>query len=40
VYRLRLQPLREVDVWLAPYRQLWQHSLDRLEQHLDEIDAE
>jgi DNA-binding transcriptional ArsR family regulator len=37
VYRLRLEPLREIDVWLTPYRQLWRHSLDRLEQHLDEM---
>jgi DNA-binding transcriptional ArsR family regulator len=40
VYRLRLQPLREIDIWLAPYRQLWQRSLDRLEEHLDEMDPE
>jgi DNA-binding transcriptional ArsR family regulator len=35
VYRLKLQPLREIDAWLAPYRALWTESLDRLEQHLD-----
>src|SRR5437879_2081332 len=27
-YRLRPQPLLEIDVWLAPYRQLWHDSLD------------
>jgi DNA-binding transcriptional ArsR family regulator len=35
LYRLRLQPLREVDEWLAPYRELWTASLDRLERHLE-----
>jgi DNA-binding transcriptional ArsR family regulator len=34
-YRLRLQPLAEVDAWLAPYRALWNASLDALERHLD-----
>lgn len=36
LYRLRLEPLAEVDRWLAPYRRLWTSSLDRLEQHLEE----
>ncbi|MGH3448362.1 MAG: ArsR/SmtB family transcription factor [Nocardioidaceae bacterium] len=34
-YRLRAEPLAEVDAWLAPYRQLWNTSLDALERHLD-----
>jgi DNA-binding transcriptional ArsR family regulator len=38
LYRLRPEPLREVDLWLAPYRELWTASLDRLEQHLDAMD--
>ena len=38
LYRLRPQPLREIDDWLAPYRALWNDSLDRLERHLDEMD--
>jgi hypothetical protein len=38
VYRLQLQPLRELDEWLAPYRALWSQSLDRLEDHLDEME--
>jgi DNA-binding transcriptional ArsR family regulator len=37
LYRLRPGPLRELDAWLAPYRQAWDTSLDRLEQHLDEM---
>lgn len=33
-YRLRPQPLAEIDAWLAPYRRLWIASLDALERHL------
>jgi DNA-binding transcriptional ArsR family regulator len=35
LYRLRPEPLRAVDEWLAPYRQMWAASLDDLERHLD-----
>lgn len=34
LYRLRLQPLAELDAWLEPYRQMWLTSLERLEAHL------
>jgi DNA-binding transcriptional ArsR family regulator len=37
-YRVRPQPLREVDAWLAPYRAMWTRSLDALERHLEETD--
>lgn len=30
VYRLRPQPLAELDEWLGPYRQLWEQRLDAL----------
>ena len=36
LYRLRPEPLAEVDEWLAPYRRLWNRSLDKLERHLEE----
>ncbi len=36
-YRLRPEPLAEVDAWLAPYRRLWSDSLDALERHLDSM---
>lgn len=36
LYRLRLQPLAELDEWLAPYRALWTRALDDLEQHLED----
>jgi DNA-binding transcriptional ArsR family regulator len=40
VYRVRTEPLREIDAWLAPYRALWSSSLDALERHLDEMGDE
>jgi DNA-binding transcriptional ArsR family regulator len=30
IYSLRLEPLAEVDDWLAPYRALWHQRLDAL----------
>jgi DNA-binding transcriptional ArsR family regulator len=36
LYRLRPEPLLELDEWLAPYRALWGRSLDRLGRHLEE----
>lgn len=35
LYRLRLDPLAELDEWLAPYRRLWETHLDALERRLD-----
>lgn len=35
LYRVRLEPLRELDAWLAPYRAMWADRLDDLERHLD-----
>ncbi|XVQ88353.1 ArsR/SmtB family transcription factor [Microbispora siamensis] len=34
-YRLRPEPLADIDAWLAPYRWLWSSRLDALERHLD-----
>jgi len=39
-YRLRPAPLVELDAWLAPYRALWNTSLDALERHLDSMPDE
>ena len=39
LYRIRSEPLREVDDWLAPFRDLWGPTLDALEQHLDLMDG-
>ena len=38
VYRLRPEPLREIDEWLRPYRVAWSKRLDALERHLDDMD--
>ena len=38
LYRLRTEPLREVDEWLAPYRAAWRGHLDTLEAHLDDME--
>jgi DNA-binding transcriptional ArsR family regulator len=35
LYRVRPEPLRAIDEWLAPYRRLWAARLDALEAHLD-----
>lgn len=37
LYRLRPEPLQELDAWLAPFRQLWSRHLDALERHLDQL---
>jgi DNA-binding transcriptional ArsR family regulator len=34
IYRLRAEPLAEVDAWLEPYRQFWRGRLAALQQHL------
>lgn len=38
VYRLRPEPLMEVDAWLAPFRQFWSTHVDALERHLDRME--
>ena len=38
LYGLRVEPLVELDAWLAPYRRLWTRNLDALEAHLDEME--
>jgi DNA-binding transcriptional ArsR family regulator len=38
LYRVRPEPLAEIDAWLAPYRRLWAGRLDDLERHLDETE--
>lgn len=34
LYRLRPEPLMELDAWLEPYRAEWANRLDSLERHL------
>ena len=38
LYRLRPEPLQEIDAWLAPFRRFWSAHLDVLERHLDRMD--
>ena len=38
LYRLKPEPLEEVEAWLAPFRQLWSAHLDALERHLDHME--
>ena len=38
VYAIDPGPLAELDVWLAPYRRVWNESLDALGRHLDKED--
>jgi len=38
LYRLRPEPLQEVEAWLAPFRRLWSAHVDALERHLDNMD--
>jgi DNA-binding transcriptional ArsR family regulator len=35
LYRVRAEPLAEIEEWLAPYRRLRAGTLDALERHLD-----
>src|ERR1700685_264160 len=38
LYRLKPEPLQEVDAWLAPFRRVWAALVDALERHLDRMD--
>jgi len=40
VYRLRPEPLMELDSWLEPFRRFWSARVDALERHLDRMDRE
>ena len=37
LYRLKPEPFREVEAWLAPYRKFWSTHVDALERHLDRM---
>jgi len=40
LYRLRPEPLHEVDAWLAQFRRFWSAHVDALERHLDHMDRD
>jgi DNA-binding transcriptional ArsR family regulator len=37
LYRIRPEPLMEIDAWLAPFRRFWSVHVDALERHLDRM---
>jgi DNA-binding transcriptional ArsR family regulator len=37
LYRLRPEPLQEVDAWLDQFRRFWSARVDALERHLDRL---
>lgn len=39
LYRVRPEPLQEIEAWLAPFRRLWMKHVDALEKHLESMDA-
>jgi len=40
VYRIRPEPLKEIDEWLEPFRRFWTTHVDALERHLDRLEQE
>jgi len=38
LYRLRPEPLKELDAWLEPFRRFWERHIDALERHLDRME--
>ena len=38
LYRLRPEPLQEVDAWLTQFRRFWSAHVDALERYLDRMD--
>jgi DNA-binding transcriptional ArsR family regulator len=40
LYRLRPEPLKELDAWLQPFRRFWEARVDALERHLDRMEEQ
>jgi DNA-binding transcriptional ArsR family regulator len=40
LYRLKPEPFREMDDWLAQFRRFWSGYVDALERHLDRMDQD
>lgn len=40
LYRVKPESLRDLDIWLAPFRELWNSHVDALERHLDRMEIE
>ncbi len=39
MYRVRFEPLIELDTWLEPYRRVWTERLDAADSHLDDTEV-
>jgi DNA-binding transcriptional ArsR family regulator len=37
LYRLKPEPLQEIDAWLEPFRRFWSAHVDALDRHLDRM---
>jgi DNA-binding transcriptional ArsR family regulator len=37
LYRIKPEPLMEIDAWLTPFRRFWSVHVDALERHLDRM---
>ena len=40
VYRVRPEPLQEIDMWLEQFRRFWSAHVDALELHLDRMEQQ
>jgi DNA-binding transcriptional ArsR family regulator len=40
LYRLKPEPLQELDTWLAQFRRFWSAHVDALERHLDRMNQD
>ena len=40
LYRLKPEPLQQIDAWLDQFRRFWSAHVDALERHLDRIDPD
>lgn len=40
LYRLKPEPLQELDAWLAQFRRFWSAHVDALERHLDRMNSD
>jgi DNA-binding transcriptional ArsR family regulator len=38
LYRLRPEPLMELDAWIVPFRRFWSKHVDALERHLEKME--
>ena len=39
LYRLKPEPLKEIDAWLVQFRRFWSTHVDALARHLDRMDS-